>query len=348
MKNDVVKNRIKYLEKQIAMLIATRQMLDDKEKEKMLRNIENLMVQSHEEVSSMVSDDLKKVYESELDKAVKYLQDNGIDFATALNSQVHAGALDVIIGDTMLDLSSAYRTAQQRLVSNIEQTLDKVKQSIADGTMYGNTRRKTVKAVYDDFYTKGLTSFTTIDGKELPLDFYAETLVRTKTSTASINAHINTYEEADVDLVEVVGSSDPCGECAPYHNVVFSLHGNDERFPQLDVKSMFPLHPNCRCNVLPYILEYETNESIDEKISKGQSFDPDKDTRTKEQKEMYDDIQRRRRIARQETKQYDKMKSVLGNDAPKTIGAYRRMKRANSKRYKELQAKMRELNKHSV
>ena len=72
MKNDVVNNRIKYLEKQIAMLIATRKLLDDKEKEKMLRNIENLMVQSHEEVSSMLSYDLKKVYESEREKAFKY------------------------------------------------------------------------------------------------------------------------------------------------------------------------------------------------------------------------------------------------------------------------------------
>lgn len=62
---------------------------------------------------------------------------------------------------------------------------------------------------------------------------------------------------------------------------------------------------------------------------------------------MYDDIQRRRRTARQEMKQYDKIKSVLGDDAPKTIGAFRRMKRSNSKRYKEIQAKMRELNRNS-
>lgn len=347
MKDNVVKKRIQYLEKQISLLIATRQILDNAEKEKMLRNIENLMAQSHEDVTSIVGDDLAKTYEDELNKAVAYLQNNGIEFATTLNSQVHAAALDYIVGDTMLDLSAAYRTAQKNLINNIDKVLNNVQQDIADGIMYGDTRRKTIKRVYDDFLSKGLTSFTTVDGKELPLDFYAETVTRTKTSTASINAHVNTYQEANVNLVEVVGSSDPCGDCAPYHHVVFSLDGNDERFPHVDVQSLFPLHPNCRCNVLPYVLEYETKESVDDKIKKGELFDPKKDTRTKQQKEMYDDIQRRRRTARQEMKQYDKIKSVLGDDAPKTIGAFRRMKRSNSKRYKEIQAKMRELSRNS-
>lgn len=347
MKDNVVKDRILYLQKKIALLIATRQLLNNHEKEKMIRNIENLMEESHEEITTLVSDDLAKIYEDELDKAVEYLKSRGILLATSLNSQVHTAALDIILGDTMLDLSAAYRTAQKRLINNIEETLSKVQEDIADGVMYGDTRRKTVKRVYDDFLEKGLTSFTTIDGKELPLDFYAETVVRTKTSTASINAHANTYKEAGVNLVEVVGASDPCGECAPYQNVVFSLDGQDDRFPHVDVQSLFPLHPNCRCNVLPYVLEYEESESIDDKINKGKNFNPNVDTRTKKQKKEYDDIQRRRRNAREEMKQYDKIKSVLGDEAPKTIGAYRRMKRSNSKRYNEIQTKMRELNRNS-
>ena len=347
MKDNVVKDRILYLQRKIGLLIATRQVLNNQEKEKMIRNIENLMEQSHEEINNLVSDDIVNIYEDELDKAVEYLKAKGVMLSTSLNSQVHAFALDNILTDTMLDLSAAYRTAQKRLIDNIEETLNQVQEDIADGVMFGDTRRKTVKRVYDDFLDKGLTSFTTIDGKDLPLDFYAETVVRTKTSTASINAHANTYKEAGVNLVEVVGASDPCGDCSAYHNIVFSLDGQDDRFPHVDVQSLFPLHPNCRCNVLPYVLEYEESESIDEKIKKGKTFNPNVDKRTKKQKEQYEDIQRRRRIARQEVKQYDKIKSVLGDDAPKTIGAYRRMKRANSKRYREIQAQMRSLNKNS-
>lgn len=311
----------------------------------MIRNINSLMEQSETDVETLVSDELANEYQQELTRAVKMLNGKGVNFATSLDSVVHKGALEIILQDTMLDMRAAYRTANKRLVDNIEKTLGSVKKDIADGVMYGNTRQKTVKRVYDDFLEKGLTSFTTVDGKELPLDFYAETVTRTKTSTARIKAHSETYKEAGVNLMEVVGASDPCPICGAYHNKVFSTDGQDERFPHVDVENIFPLHPNCRCSVLPYVIEYEEEEDIQNKINDSKNFDPKKDDRTEEQKKAYKDMQDARRKARQEMKDYDKIKSVLGNDAPKTLGAYRRMKREKSKGYIKLQSKMRELNK---
>ena len=336
---------VQYLQRQIGILIATRNILDEKEKEKMLRNINNLMEQNETEVKELVGEELANEYQEELTNAIKSLNLRGVKFSTSLDSIVHQGALEYILQDTMLDMSAAYRTANKRLHNNIEKTLNNVKQDIADGVMYGNTRRKTVKRVYDDFLEQGLTSFTTVDGKELPLDFYAETVTRTKTSTARIQAHANTYEEAGVNLYEVVGASDPCANCGAYHNIVFSADGQDKRFPHVDVQNIFPLHPNCRCSIVPYVIDFEDQEDIDKKIEKGKGFDPTKDTRTEKQKKEYKEMQEARRKARQEMKQYDKIKSVLGDDAPKTLGGFRRMKRSNSKKYQEIQAKMRELNK---
>ena len=83
------------------------------------------------------------------------------------------------------------------------------------------------------------------------------------------------------------------------------------------------------------------------KIDKSSNFDPTKDTRTQKQKKAYKDMQDARRKARQEMKDYDKIKGVLGNDAPKTLGAYRRMKREKSKGYLKLQQRMRDLNKNA-
>lgn len=345
MKDNTVKEMVLYLQQQIGLLIAARNILDEREKNKMIRNINSLMEQSETDVETLVSDELANEYQQELTRAVKMLNGKGVNFATSLDSVVHKGALEIILQDTMLDMRAAYRTANKRLVDNIEKTLGSVKKDIADGVMYGNTRQKTVKRVYDDFLEKGLTSFTTVDGKELPLDFYAETVTRTKTSTARIKAHSETYKEAGVNLMEVVGASDPCPICGAYHNKVFSTDGQDERFPHVDVENIFPLHPNCRCSVLPYVIEYEEEEDIQNKINDSKNFDPKKDDRTEEQKKAYKDMQDARRKARQEMKDYDKIKSVLGNDAPKTLGAYRRMKREKSKGYIKLQSKMRELNK---
>lgn len=336
-----------YLQEQIAWLIVTKNILDEREKEKMLRNIDNLMEQSEMDVRELVSEELADEYQQELTNAITLLNARGIKFATSLDSAVHSGALEYILKDTMLDMRAAYRTARNRFIKNIEDTLNDVKQDIADGVMYGNTRQKTVKRVYDDFLQKGLTSFTTVDGKELPLDFYAETVTRTKTSTARIQAHSNTYQEAGVDLYEVVGASDPCPICGAYHHKVFSVNGRDDRFPHVDVQNIFPLHPNCRCSILPYVIDFEEQEDINTKIEESKQFDPSKDNRTAEQKRKYKEMQDARRKARQEMKQYDKIKGVLGDDAPKTIGAFRRMKRSNSKRYQEIQAQMRSLNKNN-
>lgn len=344
MKENEVKDKVQYLKQQIALLIASRDILKDSEKERMLRNIEDLMRQSHVDVSELVEEEIKDVYESELKKAQEEVRSRGIDFATNLDSNVHAQALEVLLVDTMDDMAAAYRTARNRMIDNIEKTLSEVKQEIADGIMYGNTRKKTIKRVYDKFLEGGLSSFTTVDGKELPLDFYAETITRTKISSANVQAHTNAYEEANINTVEVRGASDPCNVCAPYHHVVFSLDGKDDRFPHVDVRDLFPLHPNCRCNIRPFVIEYEQRENINDKVKLGKEFDPNKDTRTKSQKEKYKQAQEKKRRARQELKQYDKIKGVLGDDAPKTLGAFRRMKRKQTKGYKELQSKMRELN----
>lgn len=347
MKINQVKEMVQYLQQQIGILIATRNILDAKEKEKMIRNINNLMQQSQTEVTDLVSEELAKEYQQELTSAITSLNVKGIKFSTSLDSIVHQGALEYLLQDTMLDLNAAYRTANKRLINNIDATLDNVKQDIADGVMYGNTRKKTVKRVYDDFLEKGMTSFTTVDGKELPLDFYAETVTRTKTSTARIQAHSNTYDEAGVNLVEVVGASDPCPICGSYQNIVFSTDGKDDRFPHVDVQNIFPLHPNCRCSIIPYVVDFEEQADVDAKIKKGKQFDPSKDSRTEKQKKEYKEMQEARRKARQEMKQYDKIKGVLGDDAPKTLGAYRRMKRSKSKRYQEIQTQMRSLNKNN-
>lgn len=347
MRDNLVKELIQYLYRKIAYLIGSRNVLDDREKEKMIRNINQLMQESEIEVTDIVTNEIKNVYEGEVSKAIKNVRSKGLEFSTPLNSMVQTDAVEIILEDTMLDMKAAYRTANERLIDNIEGTLQDVKEDIADGVMFGNTRQKTVKRVHDDFLEKGLSSFTTVDGKELPLDFYAETVTRTKTSTARIQAHGNTYQAAGVNLMEVTGASDPCPKCGVYHGKVFSTDGQDKRFPHVDVQNVFPLHPNCRCSVLPYIPHFEEEKDVQSKIDKSSNFDPTKDTRTQKQKKAYKDMQDARRKARQEMKDYDKIKGVLGDDAPKTLGAYRRMKREKSKGYLKLQQRMRDLNKNA-
>lgn len=343
MKENQVKDMVLFMQRQISMLILTTNLLDDKERNKMIRNINHLIEINHYNVTDLVGEELANEYQQELENAEALLQEQGLELSTTLNAMAQDNAIRIIINDTMQDLSAAYRTARMNMTKNIEQTVGEVKEEIAKGIMYGNTRAKTTKRVQEAFLKEGMTSFVTKDGKQLPLDFYSETVVRTKTRTARINAHANTYENYGVNLVEVVGASDPCPHCGAYHDMVFSTDGKDKRFPHLNVRDIFPLHPNCRCSIIPFVAQLEDEEVIQEKIELSKDFDPTKDRRTEEQKKAYNKMQNARRKARQEVKDYDKIKSVLGNDAPKTIGAYRRMKRGKTKGYLEIQRRMRAL-----
>lgn len=343
MKENQVKNMVLFMQRQISMLILTTNLLDDKERNKMIRNINHIIEINHYNVTDLVGEELADEYQQELENAEALLEEQGLELSTTLNAMAQDNAIRIIINDTMQDLSAAYRTARMNMTKNIEQTVEDVKEEIAKGIMYGNTRDKTTKRVQETFLKEGMTSFVTKDGKQLPLDFYSETVVRTKTRTARINAHVNTYEGYGVNLVEVVGASDPCPHCGAYHDMVFSTDGKDKRFPHLNVRDVFPLHPNCRCSVIPFVAQLEDEDVIQEKIELSKEFDPTKDRRTEEQKQAYNKMQNARRKARQEVKDYDKIKSVLGNDAPKTIGAYRRMKRGKTKGYLEIQRRMREL-----
>lgn len=343
MKENQVKEMVLFLQRQISFLILNANLLDDKEKDKMLRNINHLIEINHYNVTELVGEELANEYQQELENAKALLQERGLELSTALNSMAQDNAIRIIVSDTMVDLSAAYRTARINMTKNIEKTIGEVKEEIAKGIMYGDTRKKTTKRVQEAFLKEGMTSFVTSDGKQLPLDFYSETVVRTKTRTARINAHVNTYEGYGVNLVEVVGASDPCPHCGAYHDMVFSTDGKDKRFPHLNVRNVFPLHPNCRCSVIPFVAQLEDEEVVQEKIDLSKEFDPTKDRRTEEQKASYKKMQDARRKARQEVKEYDKIKSILGNDAPKNIGAYRRMKRNKSKGYLEIQRRMRAL-----
>ena len=101
MKENIVRERIQYLQQQIMIYITTRNLLDDKERAVMLRNIENLMAQSNKEVTDMVSEELSTTYTQSLETAKSLLSEQGVELSTNLNSMVFARQLDNILQDTI-------------------------------------------------------------------------------------------------------------------------------------------------------------------------------------------------------------------------------------------------------
>lgn len=251
-------------------------------------------------------------------------------------------AVTEISDNIMLDLRAAIRTAKMNTNTSIMTALKDVQRELRVGVAGAAKKRKVTAKVAEAFDKAGMTAFMTSDGKELPLDFYAEVTTRTNMVMAENRGKIDWLKDNGRDLVIINGVTPTCGLCYAHRGVVFSISGNDKRFQPLSGNEP-PYHPNCMCYVEDYDEEDRWDIEVDADMERAEAFNPKEDRRPDNIKQAYDKKQASNRRNNYEKKAYAEMVAKLGEDAPATIGAFKRMKRGQTAKYKELQKKMREV-----
>lgn len=146
------------------------------------------------------------------------------------------------------------------------------------------------------------------------------------------------FGEYNSDLVEIGSVNCCCSICAKYRGRVFSVRGEDKRFPMLPKD----YHEDCGLRSFPFVygLTRPTYCEADEVIEFSNR--PFVDDRTEEQKEGYQRILQEREENKQreiDRADYNWLWENIPEICPKTFNAYRRMKKANSKGYIEIQEK---------
>lgn len=168
-------------------------------------------------------------------------------------------------------------------------------------------------------------------------------VARSTTREAGNLARENQLTENGYDLMIITEHHPCCGQCARVQGRVFSISGNDKRFPPLS--AAFPsgyqnVHPNCSCVAVPWIEELQSPEELKEVLEKGSQ--PLRDERSAGEKALYTQQQSDSRQMRADLVQYQRYKARLGDDAPKSFSAFRRMKNAGGDRWNELQKEYRQ------
>lgn len=343
MRSDNISNYIITLQETVLMMILDGNMMNDEHKVNVFKSIERLLEENKLEMQDIVTQDIMAEYQKALRDALVATNTPMSEFKNKMAHEVHAKSYEMIINDSLIDLQSAYRTAKITTYASIENAIYEVRSAMSSGLITGLHSKQVGRVIADRFMANGLKAFITVDGRVLPLDFYAQTVARTKLSQARTYAHRNHFVDVGNDLYTIKGAYDTCQECASYQNIVFSISGSDDRFKHLDPVDILPIHPNCRCSVVPYIAHFEDDDDVERESDKSLNHDPTIDTRTKKQRDLYERSQRFNRQKRAELKQYDEIKTLLGDDAPKTLGAFRRMKRQNTKGYRNLRRQLRAL-----
>jgi hypothetical protein len=264
--------------------------------------------------------------------------------ATVPSKRIHVEALDVLISEGMGDLKGAINTIKESFPEKLEKILGDVQKELGKTIITGENRKKATARVSQVLAKEGLTCFTVEDKngntRNLPLDFYASTVTKTKLRSAHNQGSENRYRENGVDLVRVDEHFPTCKQCASKQGIVISLTGDTPGYPTKDEVDLPPYHPNCRHTIRPYILKFKTPEEIER--DKKKKYEPEKDDRTEAQKKAYQKEQAIRRKANEEKKDYEAIKAVLGDKAPKTLGAFRRMRRKKDLGWQGLQKSYRE------
>lgn len=145
--------------------------------------------------------------------------------------------------------------------------------------------------------------------------------------------------ENKIDLLEVSISGCPCEECAKYQGRIYSISGNDKRFPKYPDWLLYDACPhNCGLISYPYIDGFSEPTYIEGDIIEV-SNRPFVDDRTPEQIAVFEARRDKILKERQYRMEYEQLQKLLPDDAPKNLGAYLRMKNSKSKGYFKLKEK---------
>lgn len=190
----------------------------------------------------------------------------------------------------------------------------------------------------------------------MQLDTYAELVSRTTETEIRNIAALNLGYRIDNDLVEISEHWGSCPICAPYQGRVYSVSGNDPRYPYLyDTPwddSYQNFHPNCAHVLTQYIEElHDPEENEDKERYSNRSFEiggegwtPEQTNRAEKSLEAYRARQDQNRRIYDNRKQYQRYKEALGKDAPKSFAGFVRMKSAGGESWVRLQEDYRDAN----
>ena len=142
------------------------------------------------------------------------------------------------------------------------------------------TRRQFSQDLMRRFSDEGMTGVTYSNGRRVQLDSYSEMVARTQTQQAYNQANWNRLQERGNDLVVISVHYPTSDLCEPYQGRVFSISGTSSQYPSLQSAIDGGLfHPNCKHHSSGY--------------THGDKA-PDKDTGTRENRNMYEAQQKQR------------------------------------------------------
>ena len=314
----------------------------------LLRQIQKELKKLKKSSKALVEQLIKENYKTGLQNLIDdLLKDNTAPRLFNMFSGLNTSQIELIAQNANIDLNKSINIVGRRVQdavrkAGIEATAEKL--------TTGQTIREMQKNLQDKLKQQNLTAVEYANGTKMPIEKYAETVARSTTAETQNKAKVIQGQDWGYDLVRFTEHSPTCGVCSMYQGRVYALtkeaangkykgsKGQALHFPYLYdtalISGYSTIHPNCRHRLSVLPAGAYTAAEMEEFSRK--SMQPFEDMRSDKERKAYAQEQAVKRKRNESRKQYEKIKTALPNDAPKTFAAFVKMKSAKSERYKEL------------
>lgn len=185
-------------------------------------------------------------------------------------TQLHRSAAQVAAETAALDFGAVADALEKTYTGyisriQIEGARRAIATEIGGGIIEGASRQTVAKRLVDVLRENTNDGMITVGKVTMRADSYADLLARTVSRAARTEGTINRLKENDIDLV-IVSNTGAVDFCREYEDQIFSLSGNDSRFPVLTDRP--PFHPNCTHTLEPFVEEF----ADEGEIVQGQKF----------------------------------------------------------------------------
>lgn len=316
-----------------------------------LKQLEQLMKQLSAETGKYIEMSVPREYKKALNETYRYFKKNKLKMKHPdMFARIHSDAVYELSREMQYHINQGISQAGRRVIRYFDSARDNaLRQEGLRASAVKISAGQTVLDMQADLLKRlSEDGFLTVQygsGKrayQVGLDTYTAMVARSTTREAGNLARKNQLIENGYDLMIMTEHYPTCEICAMYQGRVYSISGKDKRFPPLEEVfsgGYMNTHPNCRHSVVPFIEEMQSAEELQKAIARSnQAFE---DNRSDNEKSLYTEQQTENRHMRADRYQYERYKARLGSDSPSTFSAFRRIKKADGEKWKELQKKYR-------
>jgi hypothetical protein len=298
-------------------------------KEQLLRQVHGAIANLTDDSAQLSKDIIVESYGMGSEVAIQQLNAQGVAkeiIEPTLKTVIHVRAVQELVEETFYRILEASEHMTEDAKDRIEEAIFRAnRRSLIEGI----SRRQATKDAIVELNDRGITGMVAKNGARIPAEKYMANVIQYHQRKAHVEGVVNRLIENKSDLVYINKVGITCDQCAKYQGRVYSISGDDKRFPRLEKRP--PYHGHCVHSASAWVEEYQ--DDLDIKTAIIDSNKPFIDSRSEANVKKYEEIQKEKSRKNETRKQWIRYKSRMP-DLPdlKTFASH---KARNTKRYQE-------------